>query len=389
MEQIRRLSQLSSKQWRDDVAFAAHALVANHKYAFHLVGREQLDRAVEELQGRLHSLAPYEIVIGLQALAAMIGDGHTFLATWNVQHRFPLEAHWFGQELRIVRTSRQYIQALGTQIVAINDMTIADVYAGLQQVIPQGENEWYVREQSARQVMCAEVLAALGITKTQQHAVFTFEPDSGSRFTLDVEPQAADNDWIEGAHPLPLCLQHPQEPFWFAYLRDTDTMYAHFRGYQNLAAHAQELFEAVDNHAPKRLVIDMRFNGGGNYTLTRNYLIPEIQNRPMLNTFGHLFILIGRGTFSAAMTNATDFRRETEALLVGEPTGARPNGYQENSWVTLPHSGLQLSIACRRYRFVDTDVEAVLPDILIQTSWLDYQAGRDPALEWVLSYPFT
>jgi hypothetical protein len=40
-------------------------------------------------------------------------------------------------------------------------------------------------------------------------------------------------------------------------------------------------------------------------------------------------VIIGGRTFSAAMTNAIDFRKETKAILVGEPAGERPNGYQE------------------------------------------------------------
>jgi hypothetical protein len=153
-----------------------------------------------------------------------------------------------------------------------------------------------------------------------------------------------------------------------------------------LAHHARLLFAAIDRRTPERLVIDLRRNGGGNYTLVRTHLIAEIQRRPASNTYGRLFVLTGRGTFSAAMTNVTDFRRETDAIIVGEPPGARPHGYQENDWLTLPHSRLQASVACRHYKFTDDDVPAVLPDQLIPPNWADYNVGRDSVLEWVLAY---
>jgi hypothetical protein len=86
------------------------------------------------------------------------------------------------------------------------------------------------------------------------------------------------------------------------------------------------------------------------------------------------------------MTNATDFRRETDAILVGEPTGARPKGYQENHWLTLPNSGLQLSLASRYYKFQDADTPAVMPDHRIEPNWTDYKTGNDPVMEWILSY---
>jgi hypothetical protein len=85
------------------------------------------------------------------------------------------------------------------------------------------------------------------------------------------------------------------------------------------------------------------------------------------------------------MTNVTDFRRETEALLVGEPTGARPNGYQELTEFTLPHSKLRAFCSILHYRFQDRDSPAVLPDKRIDPNWADYKAGRDPVMTWILA----
>src|SRR5207248_1305102 len=100
------------------------------------------------------------------------------------------------------------------------------------------------------------------------------------------------------------------------------------------------------------------------------------------------FVITGRTTFSAGMTNVTDFRRETEAILVGEPTGARPNGYQENHWFTLPSSKLRASCATLRYRFQpEEDTPAVFPDQRIDPQWQSFGAGKDAALAWALAQP--
>lgn len=95
-------------------------------------------------------------------------------------------------------------------------------------------------------------------------------------------------------------------------------------------------------------------------------------------------MIIGRQTYSAAMSNATDFRKETHAILVGEPTGARPNGFQESYRFVLPHSQLSISCSTRFYQFQAEDTPAVVPDKLIEPSWDAYQAGRDPVMEWIL-----
>ena len=95
--------------------------------------------------------------------------------------------------------------------------------------------------------------------------------------------------------------------------------------------------------------------------------------------------LVGRQTFSAAMVNAIDFRQDTNAILVGEPIGERPNSYSENDEITLPRSRLVVSYSTRYYQFLDQDVPAVEPDQRVDPSWEAYKAGRDPVMDWVLS----
>jgi hypothetical protein len=385
------IPHLTPAQWREDLQFLARQIIEQHKNAFHRVTREQFKRAIAALDERVPLLQDYEVVVGLQVLAAMIGDGHTFLATNAIQHVYPVDVSWFGNALRVVRTAPDYAQALGTRLIQINGTGIDAVNSKIQPFIPQAENEWFVLNQSARLLTCADVLAALGIVPGVVDALFTFTDDTTEPFTLPIASVAPAIliDWRNVMQTLPLYLQQPEEPFWFTYLPDTDTMYVNFRGYNSLAHRAPLLFSAIDRHTPKHLVIDMRQNGGGNYTLVRSHLIAEIQSRPHLNRYGHLFVLTGRATFSAAMTNVTDFRRETDAIIVGEPPGARPQGYQENYWLRLPHSGLQASVACRHYKFTDENVPAILLDQLIHPNWADYKVGRDTVLEWVLAYAET
>src|SRR3989442_12975880 len=55
---------------------------------------------------------------------------------------------------------------------------------------------------------------------------------------------------------------------------------------------------------------------------------------------GHLFVITGRLTFSAAMNLASRLEHETHATFVGEPTGSRPNHYGEAATLPLPASAI-------------------------------------------------
>lgn len=378
---------MNTDQWHADLHFFARKVQKHHKNPFHFTSEERFTEAVAALDAQIPLLKEHEIIVGLQCLAAMIGDGHTFVATRNIQHCYPLDVYWFKGELRVVRAALAYKEALGMRLVAVHGVSIAEINVKIQCVIPQAENEWYVLQQSAQQIMYADVLASLGIVPQIGQTPFTFEDDQGRQRIVNIEPIApnAKRDWISVTKNTPLHLQRTDEPFWFVDLPDAQAVYVNFRSYTGLEQHAQHLWEFVDHSLPQRLIIDMRHNGGGNYTLARSHIIYEIQNRPALNRPGFLFVIIGRGTFSAAMTSATDFRRETDAILVGEPTGAQPNGYQENHWLRLTNSGLRVSVASRRYRFQHEDTPAVMPDHRIEPDWTTYSTGHDPVVKWILS----
>ncbi|MDZ4861286.1 MAG: hypothetical protein SGI88_20125 [Candidatus Hydrogenedentes bacterium] len=381
---------LTKEQWHEDVAYFARELPARHKNLYHRISQEEFERDVAALDAAIPSLENHEIVIGMQKITAKIGDGHTGVRMPQAFAIYPIAAFWFGDELRVTRAAPAYKDAVGARIVKIGDVDIGEVQKRLLTVICQGENEWYVMSASPSFMLRPEVLHALEIVPELNRASFTFASEDGKQFALDIVPVAADPAMnarmVTLGQEEPLFRKKPGEAFWFTYLPETDTVYANFRKYDSLVEDARKLFELVDSNPTKRLVIDLRQNGGGDFWKGRLNLLSGIKKRPELNQKGNLFVLIGRRTFSAAMVNAIDFKKDTNAILVGEPIGERPNSYSENDEMTLPNSGIVVSYSTRYYKFLDEDAPAVMPDQRIDPAWEDFKAGRDPVLDWALSY---
>lgn len=381
---------LTAEQWRHDLGDFVKEVTTKHANPYHVTSKAQFDQAVSELRERIPSMKNYEVVVGLQHLAALIGDGHTFIDTGSLYQKFPLEVFWFGSDLRVIRASPEYQQALSTKIIAIDSLPIQEVQSRLQQLIPQGENQWYVLNSSQKLLIEVEPLAALGVLPNVSPAKFTFEDDAGHQFTLQIRPVAAgaSHEKEVDKNPALLPLQHPEDPLWFKYLAESKTVYVDWRSYQDLNTQSERLFACIKENPVDRLIVDMRWNEGGDFTKARQYLIEKIMYMPELNRAGHLYVITGRATFSAAMTNVTDFRRETQAILVGEPTGARPNGYMENYMFTLPLSKLRGSCAMLKYRFQpDANTDTVFPDKRIDPDWRLFSEGQDAALRWILAQP--
>ena len=380
---------LSKEQWREDLQYLARELPKRHKNLFHTASREQFERAVADLNTAIPTLQDHQIIVRMMQITAMVGDAHTYVHLPPLDF-YPIVLYWFGNELRVVRAVPEYKQALGARVVKIGGVDIEDVNARVRTLLSQAENEWFFLSGSPGLMTRPAVLHALGILPQAGRATFTYEDEQGRQFTLDVAPVPPDpavNSRLLGVSQAePLFRQRQAEPFWFTYLPDSRAVYVNFKGYDALGDNVRKSFQLVDGNPTQKLVIDMRQNGGGDFTKVRDSLIPEIKKRAGINKRGHLFVIIGRRTFSAAMTNAIDFRKETNAILVGEPAGERPNSYQENDEMKLPNSRLTVSYSTRFYKFLDEDVPAVMPDKRIDPTWADYKAGRDPVMDWILSY---
>jgi hypothetical protein len=386
--------ELTKEQWREDLQYFARELPKRHKNLYHATSREQFERAVAELDAAIPSLQAHQIIVRMHQIAATVGDGHTGAHIPPYFKRYPIRFYWFGRELRVIAAAKEYQNALGARVVKIGALGLAEAQARILSCFPtaENENEWYVMSTSPAFIVVPEVLHSLGVAPALERAPFTFEDERGKQFTLDISPVefplvggSPTLKLLPAAKAQPLYRQKPGERFWFMYLPDSQTVYVSFRGYNSLGENARKLFQFIDGNPTKRLVIDLRQNGGGDYFEGRRHLIHPLKNRPALNQKDALFVIIGRQTFSAAMVNAIDFRKETNAILVGEPIGERPNSYSENDEMTLPNSRLVVSYSTRYYKFLEEDAPAVQPDKRIDPNWADFQAGRDPVMEWILS----
>ncbi|TAH38443.1 MAG: hypothetical protein EYC70_03420 [Planctomycetota bacterium] len=133
------------------------------------------------------------------------------------------------------------------------------------------------------------------------------------------------------------------------------------------------------------LVIDMRENGGGNTGVVLA-LIHGLVRCDAVNRAGHLFVITGRRTFSAAMNCCSLLELHTAAVFVGEPTGSRPNFVGESTSFVLPCNQYRVYCSSRYWQHV-TSLDRrpwIAPEIVAELSSTDFASNRDPALEAIL-----
>lgn len=383
--------ELSTAEWREDLHHLALELPREHGSAFHLTSREAFEDSIRALDARLPQLEGHEVFAAMGRVVAMVGDGHTYLELPGTFHRYRIRLYAFGDTLRITHAAPGYEHLLGGRVLGIGGTDIGEAERLLARQIAQGENEYYVLKELPWFLVHAEILHAHGVVPEVEGAEWTIEAPSGETSTVRLTPVAPRDEGrlASAAQDTPLSRQRLGEDLWYTFLPESGTLYVGFRGYPprpEFQAFFDEVFRFAEENPVGRMVIDLRQNPGGDFTKGRDLLLPRLLQHP-LNQPDRLFVVIGRHTFSAAMTNAADFLNETNATLVGEPTGARPNGWQEKGQFTLPNSHLTVSVSTQYYRFLDEDLPAVIPHEHISPTWEDFRAGRDAVLEWITAHP--
>jgi hypothetical protein len=379
---------LSTAQWRADLEFLVRELPARHANAFHYTPREQFEAAAASLGDQIPHLNSDQIWTGMQRIVALVGDAHTYLQTPRDSANLPIEIARFGEDYRITSTVAGLENALGGRVVKVQDTPISRTAELILPLAARDENPPLARAFIEDGLTTGAVLHGLGVTPDRNVARYTLADDAGRGFNVEVEAVATGAKFIP-IRPFkqpPLYRQNPESQFWCRYLPDARTLYCNVRAMRNLYTASKEMLSLVTQHNPDKLVIDLRQNSGGDYTVGERWLVHPIRDLATINRKGHLFVLIGAVTFSAAMNNAAQFRSQTAALLIGQTIGEKPNSYAEPRNMALPNSHLTVRYSTRYYSFSEGEENAIRPDREITPSWEDYRAGRDPVIEWVLNF---
>jgi len=379
---------LTPQQWRDDLAFLTRELPKRHPDPFAHTPKDKFEAAAADLDGKIDHLNADQVYIGLDQLANLIGDAHTYVEFPDDNANLPLDVRRFGSETRVVAVASGYEQALGSRVVAIGAVSIAQARDLAATITPIAETEPLKEARIDGFLTTGMALHGLGITPDRSSAIYTLVTDDGKQsiVTFNALAPKAEPKWVHVVAQLPLSEQHVNGSAACTYLSAARTLYCNVHQIRDLAAPSREMFDILKRERPDKLVIDLRNNGGGDYNVGLKYLIEPLRKESKINQRGHLFVLIGANTFSAAMSNAAQFRTMTNAMLVGQPIGEKPNSYQEPRQFALPNSHLVVRYSTRFYKFVEGQDNVVAPDKAITPTWEDYKNGDDVVLEWVLAF---
>lgn len=378
-------------RWVQDIDYLVSELPRLHPNLFFRTTRAEFERAADELRAAVPSLQEHEVVVGLMRLAALPGDGHTALFRWTGFRYLPLELTRLADGLYVTAADDARAALLGARVVAVGERPIGELEAAAATLVSH-ENEAWLRVQIPQLLAIPEVLHALRATASPAQVTIWADDASGARLRADVpalssRPALRDLATVAGAPP-PLHRQRTAENYWFTVIEASQTLYLQYnrcqQGPEPFGTFADRVFRLLDQNAAARLVVDVRLNGGGNSDVD-DPLIRGLRSRAPWRAPGKLFCLIGGATFSSGMWTADDLR-QSGAILVGSPTGGKPNSYGDTRSFNLPNSRLLVTYSTKFFRLVDGDPPSVTPELAVEPTVADLRDGRDVVLDAAIAY---
>lgn len=373
-----------------------------HKDFFHAHHEEAYTETYNQVLPLVDTMSDIDFYFTLRKLAAYSADSHTAIGTTQELveqfHAIPVQFIHIGDAWRIsiVEQSKSYL--LGAELLAINGIPIEHIIEKATPLFGHDNTVWLHRA-IAQQLNLTELFTYLGIMDNPLQPVeLTLIPyKDGTQDASDTTETIVLQPMTRAAYkqlPMTTLYEHipptglSSEPYRTLLLNDGATLFIQYNACVSdpsypIKTFIEETLHSIAEYNPDQIIVDLRDNGGGDSRLFE----------PMIRALGRhqstkgfqLDILIGEGTFSSAIINAIQLKQQTEARLVGTPSGGSVNHYGEVRTFTLPNSKLPIWYSKNHFTLDKTHPGGSLqPDILIEPTITDMLNGIDTIVAAIL-----
>lgn len=443
-----KVNYLKVEELNKDFDFLVHTLKTTHPNPYAVISRTEFEKKEKNIREQLKdslSLKQYYQLIA--PLVSALQDGHTaltfpgrkLLSTKDYLFPYIVNASIEKPFLTVTETiSADYEQIpVGAEILKINNHTAEDV---IQRIIDNtsGESKAYRLKMGADYTMFAFLFGAFYELEETVAVTYRFENRDFEKTIPTVtfanlaeiakkrKPSNTDKTVVTPDFSLLLKPEQKTAILDIRFFGDKDK----FQEFLKTS------FKTIRDKKIKKVIIDIRENGGGNSALgdellkyiaaqpfrqfdrtlikysqlqkdtyegyckkeaqyCNQYNYMKEKHNGAVETFpakdltfpyaksdrfnGKVFLLTGTRTFSSAMNFAQTFKQYKLGTIIGEETGGWLVSYGDKVTTTLPVSNIPLSVSTKKFYTVgatDKDFHGVKPDVAIKA---------DKALEYIIS----
>ncbi|SEC18531.1 Peptidase family S41 [Tenacibaculum sp. MAR_2009_124] len=381
--------------WLTDIDVYHKNLEEKHIDLYKNISKEEFEQELSSIKRGLHVKNQMDIITDLMRLTRRVGDGHTSVSLSAIKkHVFPFELYRVNGEWRVVKAISKYKHLLGKRLFKIRGINVGEVAKRVSEVAQFVENEHSKIVRTGQYMTISELLLNLDVIDNYQRIELTFLNDSNHELEVVVEAIDSGDYYKREKEVLErkaIGVKRPSDAkhnfLWYSSLESLSAVYIRFESYPSfdeMKAFGATVLGYIQKNKTKRLIIDLRNNGGGDF-FVGTFLAYYLNLADSIDWKSGVYVLTDKVTFSAATSNASQYRHMLNAKIVGEPTGSNPTGYQDMGQFILPNSKLVMTYSKRLFRFQEAITEGVQPDQVIHYEWKSYSKGEDNMLEWIFN----
>ena len=387
--------------------------------------RGKATRLAADLVRDARQLSHEQLVLRVAAITAVADNSHTAISEDSLRKgtpRIPIRTFLFADGLFVLRASTGTRDLLGARIDAIEGRSIDSVYARLARY--RGGTEAHRRLMLIPVLESPGLLKAAGLARHPDRLSLSGVLDNGTPFKRTIVAEQRDraapvsntmrllypsdsskpmSSYLKPSSEQPIYLHSSTELFRLGqlpsrglYIAMTHNADSDGLPLKQFLAHA---LDRVRRERPRFIVLDVRMNGGGDYTKSYDFA----HALPAAAGVSPIYVITSPWTFSAGITTVAALKNAggSQVTIVGDPVGDRLDFWAEGGAMELPNSGITVFYAAARHNYAGpcTDratcfwlnelypvrVTTLKPDILAPLTFTAYRAGRDPAMEEIFA----
>jgi hypothetical protein len=387
--------------------------------------RELALQGISESEGGAGMWSQADFELQVARVVALADNGHSTI--WSGprsgrMNRLPVRLMLFADGVFVLRAKGSGVATLGMRVDAIDGIATPRILQKL--AVYKGGPANLRNHDNISLLESPQLLHAAGIAQLEHRVTLTVSRQNTSREVVlqALPPDAGEPDvtrlrylsaqrlrnegdeWQSAlaGRAVPLWLKEPDQAFRLVPVPALAAVYLQLKvntdaeDGEQIGVFLARARAAIAQARPQNIILDMRFNGGGDYTKTASFMSGLARMTPAP---GRVFVITHASTFSAAITSVGFAKQSApgRVVIVGEPCGDRLIFYGEPRSFALPNSGIGMSYAtglhdyrhgCRWFGpcywvnwIYPISVPTLDPEISAPLSFAMISAGSDPAME--------
>jgi len=395
--------------WQQDLDVLLNRFLPRDR-SFSPQARAEFQADIANLREQIANLPDDVIAVDIAKAVALSNNAHTRLSLGRPRVR--IRPARFSDGVFIVKADAKNTDLLGCRLETVAGRDVDEAGTAIGTTI-SGPGRWK-RYGATYGLAQPALLATLGIGKDATSAEYGFQ--CGKRrvvrhLTASASSKPSDSWWdlmptwpdVDGADRsvlpaddarLPDYLRRPRKAYASKYFSGKRALYFRYNRSGEDEGHpfadfAARLLAELDARHPAAVIVDLRFNSGGNFFVAYDLM-------EKLRTCSQLFVITSVVTYSAGITHAAQLRENRDAVFAGAEPGDDLIFWAEGGDLELPNSHLSAhysnGVHCYTKAscpdanpFKALDSGSLAPQIALEPSFADYASGRDTALTAVFA----